>query len=208
MAGLSNTLNLLSTQNIPQQAFGIAKNTYNNWNWGNSNPGVASSTFGLVNDGKVNLGPVGQNLSQASLTTVADPLTNTASYWAGGQTTGDLGNAATTALNGTSGAGSLGSMASGWGQSLKNLFGDKSLMDGLGALGQGAAALWGAYNGWQANQLAEEQMNIAKDQWAKNWAAQTQQYNTGIDDKYRVRGAVEKGDANAYKDEAEKAKIH
>lgn len=63
------------------------------------------------------------------------------------------------------------------------------------------------FNNRKLLQLAEDQYNFSKDMAIKNYNNQAKLTNMQIDDKYRFRGAVEHGDANYYKDQAEAAKI-
>lgn len=63
------------------------------------------------------------------------------------------------------------------------------------------------FNNRKLIQLAEDQYNFNKEMTLKNYANQAKLTNMQIDDKYRFRGAVEHGDANYYKDQAEAAKI-
>lgn len=58
-----------------------------------------------------------------------------------------------------------------------------TIMGGL----QGAAGLWGAYNGMQQNKLIKQQMANSLNQWNKNYANQVASYNTSLEDRQRAR---------------------
>ena len=58
-----------------------------------------------------------------------------------------------------------------------------TIMGGL----QGAAGLWGAYNGMQQNKLIKQQMANSLNQWNKNYANQVAAYNTRLEDRQRAR---------------------
>ena len=58
-----------------------------------------------------------------------------------------------------------------------------TIMGGL----QGAAGLWGAYNGMQQNKLVKQQMANSLNQWNKSYANQVASYNTRLEDRQRAR---------------------
>lgn len=58
-----------------------------------------------------------------------------------------------------------------------------TIMGGL----QGAAGLWGAFNGMQQNKLVKQQMANSLNQWNKNYANQVASYNTRLEDRQRAR---------------------
>ena len=58
-----------------------------------------------------------------------------------------------------------------------------TIMGGL----QGAAGLWGAYNGMQQNKLIKQQMANSLNQWNKNYANQVASYNTRLEDRQNAR---------------------
>lgn len=58
---------------------------------------------------------------------------------------------------------------------------------------QGAAGLWGAYNGMQQNKLVKQQMANSLNQWNKNYANQVASYNTRLEDRQNAR-RVAQGD--------------
>lgn len=62
-----------------------------------------------------------------------------------------------------------------------------TIMGGL----QGAAGLWGAYNGMQQTKLAEQQMANSLNQWNKNYANQVASYNTRLEDRQNARYAAQ-----------------
>lgn len=64
---------------------------------------------------------------------------------------------------------------------------------------QGAAGLWGAYNGMQQTKLAKQQMANSLDQWNKNYANQVASYNTRLEDRQNARVSA---NPNAYESTA------
>jgi len=58
-----------------------------------------------------------------------------------------------------------------------------TIMGGL----QGAAGLWGAFNGMQQNKLVKQQMANSLNQWNKNYANQVAAYNTRLEDRQNAR---------------------
>ena len=62
-----------------------------------------------------------------------------------------------------------------------------TIMGGL----QGAAGLWGAYNGMQQNKLIKQQMANSLNQWNKNYANQVASYNTRLEDRQNARVAAQ-----------------
>ena len=62
-----------------------------------------------------------------------------------------------------------------------------TIMGGL----QGAAGLWGAYNGMQQNKLVKQQMANSLNQWNKNYANQVASYNTRLEDRQNARRAAQ-----------------
>ena len=62
-----------------------------------------------------------------------------------------------------------------------------TIMGGL----QGAAGLWGAYNGMQQNKLVKQQMANSLNQWNKNYANQVASYNTRLEDRQNARVAAQ-----------------
>ena len=56
---------------------------------------------------------------------------------------------------------------------------------------QGAAGLWGAYNGMQQNKLVKQQMANSLNQWNKNYANQVASYNTRLEDRHRAAVAAQ-----------------
>ena len=52
---------------------------------------------------------------------------------------------------------------------------------------EGAAGLWGAYNGMQQNKLVKQQMANSLNQWNKNYDNQVATYNTRLEDRQRAR---------------------
>ena len=52
---------------------------------------------------------------------------------------------------------------------------------------QGAAGLWGAYNGMQQTKLVKQQMANSLNQWNKNYANQVASYNTRLEDRQNAR---------------------
>ena len=56
---------------------------------------------------------------------------------------------------------------------------------------QGAAGLWGAYNGMQQNKLVKQQMANSLNQWNKNYANQVASYNTRLEDRQNARVAAQ-----------------
>ena len=73
-----------------------------------------------------------------------------------------------------------------------------TIMGGL----QGAAGLWGAYNGMQQNKLVKQQMANSLNQWNKNYANQVASYNTRLEDRHRAavaaQGTKYHGDTASY----------
>ena len=73
-----------------------------------------------------------------------------------------------------------------------------TIMGGL----QGAAGLWGAYNGMQQTKLAKQQMANSLNQWNKNYANQVASYNTRLEDRHRAavaaQGTKYHGDTASY----------
>lgn len=64
---------------------------------------------------------------------------------------------------------------------------------------QGAAGLWGAYNGMQQTKLAKQQMANSLNQWNKNYANQVASYNTRLEDRQNARVSA---NPNAYESTA------
>ena len=62
-----------------------------------------------------------------------------------------------------------------------------TIMGGL----QGAAGLWGAYNGMQQTKLAKQQMANSLNQCNKNYANQVASYNTRLEDRQNARVAAQ-----------------
>lgn len=62
-----------------------------------------------------------------------------------------------------------------------------TIMGGL----QGAAGLWGAYNGMQQNKLVKQQMANSLNQWNKSYANQVASYNTRLEDRQNARYAAQ-----------------
>ena len=62
-----------------------------------------------------------------------------------------------------------------------------TIMGGL----QGAAGLWGAFNGMQQNKLVKQQMANSLNQWNKNYANQVASYNTRLEDRQNARVAAQ-----------------
>ena len=56
---------------------------------------------------------------------------------------------------------------------------------------QGAAGLWGAYNGMQQNKLVKQQMANSLNQWNKSYANQVASYNTRLEDRQNARVAAQ-----------------
>ena len=56
---------------------------------------------------------------------------------------------------------------------------------------QGAAGLWGAYNGMQQTKLAKQQMANSLNQWNKSYANQVASYNTRLEDRQNARVAAQ-----------------
>jgi hypothetical protein len=56
---------------------------------------------------------------------------------------------------------------------------------------QGAAGLWGAYNGMQQTKLIKQQMANSLNQWNKNYANQVTAYNTHLEDRQSARVAAQ-----------------
>ena len=56
---------------------------------------------------------------------------------------------------------------------------------------QGAAGLWGAFNGMQQTKLAKQQMATSLDQWNKSYANQVASYNTRLEDRQNARVAAQ-----------------
>ena len=54
---------------------------------------------------------------------------------------------------------------------------------GFGAL----QSLVGMYQGFQSSKMAKKQFNLQREQWDKQWAAQTKMTNGRLEDKYRAR---------------------
>lgn len=64
---------------------------------------------------------------------------------------------------------------------------------------QGAAGLWGAYNGMQQTKLAKQQMANSLNQWNKIYANQVASYNTRLEDRQNARVGA---NPNAYESTA------
>ena len=56
---------------------------------------------------------------------------------------------------------------------------------------QGAAGLWGAFNGMQQTKLAKQQMANSLNQWNKNYANQVASYNTSLENRHRAAVAAQ-----------------
>ena len=54
---------------------------------------------------------------------------------------------------------------------------------GFGAL----ESLVGMYQGFQSSKMAKKQFNLQREQWDKQWTAQTKMTNGRLEDKYRAR---------------------
>ena len=54
---------------------------------------------------------------------------------------------------------------------------------GFGAL----QSLVGMYQGFQSGKMAKKQFNLQREQWDKQWTAQTKMTNGRLEDKYRAR---------------------
>lgn len=54
---------------------------------------------------------------------------------------------------------------------------------GFGAL----QSLVGMYQGFQSSKMAKKQFNLQREQWDKQWTAQTKMTNGRLEDKYRAR---------------------
>ena len=54
---------------------------------------------------------------------------------------------------------------------------------GFGAL----ESLVGMYQGFQSGKMAKKQFNLQREQWDKQWTAQTKMTNGRLEDKYRAR---------------------
>ena len=69
----------------------------------------------------------------------------------------------------------------------KGFFGDMSgaqIADaGFGAL----QSLVGMYQSFQSGKMAKKQFNLQREQWDKQWTAQTKMTNGRLEDKYRAR---------------------
>lgn len=80
----------------------------------------------------------------------------------------------------------------------KFMFGgqDTAGMKTNGALGAGVGLLqagWGAYNGMQQLKLGKESLAFQKDAFNKNYAAQRQATNTGMQDRQAARVSANPG---------------
>ena len=72
-------------------------------------------------------------------------------------------------------------------QQAQGFFGDMSGAQianaGFGAL----QSLVGMYQGFQSGKMAKKQFNLQREQWDKQWTAQTKMTNGRLEDKYRAR---------------------
>ena len=72
-------------------------------------------------------------------------------------------------------------------QKVQGFFGDMSGAQianaGFGAL----QSLVGMYQGFQSSKMAKKQFNLQREQWDKQWTAQTKMTNGRLEDKYRAR---------------------
>ena len=72
-------------------------------------------------------------------------------------------------------------------QKVQGFFGDMSGAQianaGFGAL----QSLVGMYQGYQSSKMAKKQFNLQREQWDKQWTAQTKMTNGRLEDKYRAR---------------------
>lgn len=88
------------------------------------------------------------------------------------------------------------------------------LVNSLGGIGNIAGALGGLYSMWNQVGLANDALDLARDQFnfSKNFSSaqlnnQINSYNTNLADRARTRAYTETGNENAYNDWYEKNKL-
>lgn len=105
------------------------------------------------------------------------------------------------------------------GDSLGNAWGNvngfvNGTLGGWGNVFQGIQALGNMYGGIKQFGLMQDQLDLAKDQFAfnkaltsQNLANQVKSYNTSLADRYRSRAFTETGNADAYNKQIEERKL-
>jgi hypothetical protein len=129
-----------------------------------------------------------------------DPTTNGSSGWSdlGGKIAGQAAGSGSGVLGGMPGGGGGNSTGGpGW-LSQMGIFGGTD-KNGVTTNGWGGTALSGAkafgdmYSSMKQFGLAEDMFDNSKDQFNKNWGAQTKNYNADIEDRQRARVASNAG---------------
>ena len=69
----------------------------------------------------------------------------------------------------------------------QGFFGDMSGAQIANASFGALQSLVGMYQGFQSSKMAKKQFNLQREQWDKQWTAQTKMTNGRLEDKYRAR---------------------